>query len=266
MTYMAIMENKSVTSEVQGASAVVTVNRPESLNALNIDVLQGLMITFDELSRNDQVLSVIITGAGEKAFVAGADIATMNQLGPRAIAEYVELGQRVMRTIETFHRPVIAQVNGFALGGGLELALACDLIIASSSAKVGQPEVNLGIIPGFGGTQRLVQRAGVGTARRLVYTGDIITAQEALTLGVVDQVVEAEALSETVKKLCEKIAAKGPLAVSGAKEVIRRSQEAMLLSGLRMEAEKFLALFGSADREEGMTAFLQKRSPSFKGK
>lgn len=263
---MALMENKSVLLETSGSHALITVNRPESLNALNIDVLQGLMMTFDELSRMDSVLTVVITGAGEKAFVAGADIATMNQLGPRAISDYVELGQRVMRTVETFKRPVIAQLNGFALGGGFELALSCDLIIASDKARVGQPEVNLGIIPGFGGTQRLIQRAGVGAARRLVYTGDIITAQDALSLGVIDQVVEGEKLSETVQVLCDKIAQKGPLAVSGAKEVIRQSQEAVLLSGLRIEAEKFLSLFTSRDREEGMTAFMQKRPPSFKGR
>lgn len=263
---MALMEQKSVTMALNGSTALLTINRPESLNALNVDVLQGLMLIFDELSKKNELCTVVITGAGEKAFVAGADIATMNQLGPRAIADYVELGQRAMRTIESFKLPVIAAVNGFALGGGLELALACDLIIASDKAKVGQPEVNLGIIPGFGGTQRLIQRAGIGTARRLTYTGDIISAPEALSLGIVDQVVEGEKLTETIDALCAKISSKGPLAVQGAKAVIRQSQETMLLSGLRLEAETFLSLFATRDREEGMTAFLQKRTPAFTGR
>lgn len=263
---MAIMDKQSVLFTVDGPVATITVNRPESLNALNIDVLQGMLLVCDEIKRRSDILAVIVTGAGEKAFVAGADIATMNQLGPRAIADYVELGQRAMRTLELLPMPVLAAVNGYALGGGLELALGCDLIIASDAAKVGQPEVNLGIIPGFGGTQRLIHRCGVGATKRLVYTGDIIGAEEARSLGIIDQVVPASELMGTVKGICDKIATKGPRAVAGAKEVIRRSQEEVLLSGLRLEAEKFLDLFNSADREEGMSAFLQKRSAKFTGR
>jgi enoyl-CoA hydratase len=168
--------------------------------------------------------------------------------------------------IETFPAPVIAAVNGFALGGGLELALSCDLIIAADTAKLGQPEVNLGIIPGFGGTQRLIHRCGVGTARRLCYTGELLSAEEGCLVGIVDKVVPAASLIEEARNWAKLIASKAPLAVKGAKKVIRVSQETDLLSGLRLEVEEFLSLFGSADREEGMTAFLEKRPPKFTGR
>ena len=263
---MTLMDEVAVKVAVEGARAELTINRPQYMNALNVDVLQSLINAFAELGKNSELRAVIITGAGEKAFVAGADITSMTQLGPRAIADYVELGQRAMRVIETFPLPVIAAVNGFALGGGLELALSCDLIAASASAKVGQPEVNLGIIPGFGGTQRLIQRAGLGTARRLCITGEIIGAEEALRAGVVDYVWPADELMPKVQALCSTIAKKGPLAVRGAKKVLRESQEQVLLAGLRREVEEFLALFASADREEGMEAFLKKREAKFTGR
>jgi enoyl-CoA hydratase len=260
-----IMEESVVKLEVKASWAEVTINRPQSLNALNADVLTSIILTAEKISKLPEVKSVIITGEGEKAFVAGADIASMSQLGPRAIADYVELGQRAMRALELLPVPVIAAVNGFALGGGLELALSCDLIVASSSAKVGQPEVNLGIIPGFGGTQRLIQRAGLGTARRLVITGELISAEEALRLGIVDYVHAPADLLSKARELCGVIAKKGPLAVRGAKKILRASQEAVLLSGLRLEVEEFLRLFASADREEGMEAFLKKREAAFRG-
>jgi enoyl-CoA hydratase len=189
----------------------------------------------------------------------------MNGLGPRAIADYVELGQRTMRQIETFELPVIAAVNGFALGGGLELALSCDLIFASDTAKVGQPEVNLGVIPGFGGTQRLIARCGVGTAKRLCYTGDIINSDEALRLGIVDKVFTKDTLLEEVFKICSTISTKAPLAVQAAKRVINQSVEQQMLSGLRREVDEFLTVFNSKDRSEGMQAFLQKRPAKFNG-
>lgn len=263
---MAIMEKASVVYEEAGCLGWLTVNRPESLNALNVDVLQSILLKIDEIRRNPEIRSVAITGAGEKAFVAGADIATMSQLGPRPIADYIELGQRVMREIELLPIPVIAAVNGFALGGGLELALSCDFIIAAETAKLGQPEVNLGIIPGFGGTQRLLTRCGVGNTRKLVYTGDLISADDALKIGLVDEVVSTAALKERIGIISQKIASKAPLAVSGAKEVIRKNIETQLLPGLRYEVEKFLELFQTKDREEGMGAFLQKRAALFEGK
>ncbi|RIL05799.1 MAG: crotonase, partial [Proteobacteria bacterium] len=204
---MTLIEQDTVKVDLSGAVAEVTINRPQSLNALNADVLGGLILHLDKLLLNQELRAVIITGAGEKAFVAGADIHTMAQLGPRPIADYVELGQRAMRRIESFPRPVIAAVNGYALGGGLELAIACDIIIASKAAKLGQPEVNLGIIPGFGGTQRLLQRCGIGAAKRLVLSGEIIGADEAYNLGIVDQLCEpgdlldkARALAQTISK------------------------------------------------------------------
>jgi enoyl-CoA hydratase len=171
-----------------------------------------------------------------------------------------------MRAIETCRVPVIAAVNGFALGGGLELALSCDLIVCAESAKLGQPEVNLGIIPGFGGTQRLIQRCGIGHARRLCYTGDLISASEAFAIGLTEKVVPDAELMDHVMKVAETISSKAPLAIQGAKRVINAPQDNTLLSGLRLEVEEFLRLFGSADREEGMTAFVEKRKASFTGR
>lgn len=259
------MDYESVKISIKDQLAEITINRPQSLNALNAEVLQALSIETEKIRARNDVRVVTITGTGDKAFVAGADITTMTDLGPRAIADYVELGQRAMRGLELLDIPVIAAVNGFALGGGMELALACDIIFASSKAKFGQPEVNLGIIPGFGGTQRLVARCGVGTARRLVYSGELITAEEARTIGVVDKVCEPEKLLEEVRAYAATIAAKAPLAVRGAKRVLRQSQEGALNAGLRLEVEEFLRLFASADREEGMSAFLQKREAKFRG-
>jgi enoyl-CoA hydratase len=261
-----IIEENTVLVEQEGPVATVTINRPDSLNALNPDVLQGVILELGKLASNPAIRSVIITGKGPKAFVAGADIRSMNQLGPRPIADYVELGQRAMRMIESFEVPVIAAVNGFALGGGLELALACDLIVCSESAKLGQPEVNLGIIPGFGGTQRLIQRCGIGAARRLCYTGELISAEEARTIGLADKVVPDAELMAEAKKLAGTIASKAPLAVKGAKRVINQAHESLLLSGLRLEVEEFLRLFQTRDREEGMDAFIEKRAAMFTGR
>lgn len=244
----------------------VTINRPESLNALNPDVLLSLTRLFIKFSKEDDCRAVIICGAGPKAFVAGADVVTMSQLGPRPIAEYIEIGQRAMREIETCPVPIIAAVHGYALGGGLELALACDVIIAADDIKVGQPEVNLGIIPGFGGTQRLIQRCGIGTARRLCYSGDLLNADEALRTGLVDKVVPAADLQREAQSWAETVASKAPLAVRGVKRVIRQSQEQAMLAGMRMEVEEFLHLFATADREEGMTAFVGKRKAKFTGR
>ena len=263
---VTLMEENTVLVERDEAIVTVTINRQESLNALNPDVLQGLILEFGKIASDPSIRSVIITGRGPRAFVAGADIRSMHGLGPRPIADYVELGQRAMRLIETCEVPVIAAVNGFALGGGLELALACDLIVCGESAKLGQPEVNLGIIPGFGGTQRLLQRCGIGAARRLCYTGDLIGAEEARIIGLADKVFPDAQLMEEVQKIATTIASKAPLAVKGAKKVINEAHQSLLLSGLRLEVEEFLKLFDTADREEGMTAFLQKRPATFTGR
>lgn len=263
---MAVMEENNVQATATDGVWEITIHRPESLNALNPDVLQGLTLQLEKVARDESARCVIITGSGPKAFVAGADIHSMSQLGPRAIADYAELGQRTMRRIETLPVPVIAAVNGFALGGGLELALACDLIIAASTAKLGQPEVNLGIIPGFGGTQRLIHRCGAGTARRLCYTGELIGADEALMIGLADKVVPAENLLAEARQMAKTIASKAPLAIRGVKRVLTQALETPLLSGLRLEVEEFLRLFGTADREEGMSAFLEKRPAKFTGR
>lgn len=257
---------ESVKWSVSDRIAEIIINRPEHLNALHMDVLKSLLMAFEALEKESNALVAIITGAGEKAFVAGADITMLQQLGPLAAADYIELGQRTMRAIERAEFPVIAAVNGYALGGGLELALACDIIVSAAGAKFGAPEVGLGIIPGFGGTQRLVHRCGIGAARRLVLTGDIIDADEAMRLGLADIKAEEGELQETARGLAEKIASKGPLAIKEAKRLLVRSQDHELLSGLQMEVESFLDVFNTVDREEGMRAFLQKREPKFVGK
>jgi enoyl-CoA hydratase len=262
---MSLQKEKSVLIEYKhdGALVMLTINRPQSLNALNRDVLISLEQALLEIRAKTEPRVIIITGAGEKAFVAGADIAAMHDLGSNAIADYIELGQRVMRHIEQFHLPVLAAVNGFALGGGLELALACDCIFAADTAKVGQPEVNLGIIPGFGGTQRLIHRCGIGATKMLCLSGDIITADEALRLHLVDKIVPAAELLAVTEAFAQKIIEKAPRAVSGAKKVILDAVHTSLTAGLRAEVDEFLRLFATKDREEGMKAFLQKRKPQW---
>ncbi len=263
---MSIIEENVLKLEIRSSVALLRVNRPEYLNALNADVLQSLVLYYEKLNKDHNIRAAIITGEGEKSFVAGADIAFLNQLGKRAAADYIELGQRAMRCIETARFPTVAAVNGYALGGGLELALSCDIIVASKRAKFGAPEVNLGIIPGFGGTQRLLWRCGAGTARRMVLSGEIIDAEEAFRLHIADKLTEPETLMETAEKTAATISEKGPVAVSEARDLIRRSQETLLLSGLQMEVESFLKVFETVDREEGMQAFLQKRPAKFIGK
>ncbi|MGZ3423798.1 MAG: enoyl-CoA hydratase-related protein [Polyangiales bacterium] len=245
----------------EGAIATITVNRPDKLNALNRAVLEGLHRAFGELVGTD-VRAAILTGAGEKAFVAGADIASMKGLSTAEAKAFADLGHGLGNLMEGLAFPIIAQVNGFALGGGCELAMACDLVYASDKAKFGQPEVNLGVIPGFGGTQRLTRRVGVGKARELVYTGDIIDANEAHRIGLCEAVIPAAELAAHVRKVAEKIATKGPLAIQQAKKVIRRG-DPTLESANELEAQAFAMLFGTADQKEGMTAFLEKRPAKF---
>jgi enoyl-CoA hydratase len=263
---LAILEYSSVALVKRGAVAVVTIQRPEHLNALNPDVLQSLIVAFAKIEEDHSIRVVLLQGAGEKAFVAGADIRAMFDLGPRAIADFIELGQRAVRAIELCRAPVIVAVQGYALGGGLEVALAADLILASIHAKLGLPEVNLGVIPGFGGTQRLISRCGVGTARHLTLTGDLVGAEDAKILGLVDKVLPAEAFDNETLKFAQKLSEKAPLALSAAKRVINKTVEGDQLAGMRREVEAFLALFATEDREEGMTAFLEKRKASFAGR
>jgi enoyl-CoA hydratase len=258
-------EKKTVRVEHEGAVSVVTIDRPERLNALDATVLSELEATFKTLNTREETRAVIVTGEG-KAFVAGADIAAMTQMTTGQAEEFAAMGHRVFAEIERFRCPVIAAVNGFALGGGCELALACDFIHASTKAKLGLPEVTLGLIPGFGGTQRLPRRVGVGHARELIYSGEMIDASEALRIGLVNRVHEPDALILAVKKLAETIATRGPVAVATAKAAVRDGADRPLPEANAIEVRAFGELFRSEDMREGTRAFVEKRKPSFTGR
>jgi enoyl-CoA hydratase len=245
--------------------AILTLHRPEKLNALNEELLRELSHKLEELAGTD-VRCGILTGAGDRAFAAGADIAAMKDMTPAEAYRFAGLGRRVASAIDDAPFPVIAAVNGFALGGGCELALACDFIYASEKAKLGQPEVNLGVIPGFGGTQRLARRIGAARARELCMTGDAVTAEEALRLGLVNRVLPHEELLPRARETAKKIAAKGPLAIAALRRAIEGGSDVPLSTACELEATAFAALFGSADQKEGMSAFLDKRPPRFAGK
>jgi enoyl-CoA hydratase len=247
------------------AIATVTLNRPEKLNALNVTLMRELFHAIAELGADPTVRCAILTGAGDKAFAAGADIAAMSAMSAAEGRTFAHLGHAVGDRLEAAHYPVIAAVNGFALGGGCELALACDFIYASDKAKLGQPEVNLGVIPGFGGTQRLARRVGVARARELCFTGDTVDAAEALRIGLVNAVVPHAELMTKARATAEKIASKGPLAIAQCKRVIQRGADVPLAVANELEAQAFAGLFGSADQKEGMTAFLEKRKATFTG-
>jgi len=259
------MQYNNILCEKEKSTATITINRPQALNALNRETLEELISCFDELEKDNTVLAVIITGSGEKSFIAGADIAYMHLFDALAGREFGRLGQRAMTTIETFPRPVIAGVNGFALGGGCELALACDMRIASENAKFGQPEVNLGVTPGFGGSQRLPRAVGKGLASELLYTGDIINADEACRIGLVNRVVPLSQLMSECMTIAEKISMKGPVAVKLCKELVNSGLEMDLARACMYEADLFGVCFSSGDQKEGMRAFLDKRPPKFKG-
>lgn len=253
--------------EIDGPLAVVTIRREAALNALSSEVIAELSEAAATLELSTEVRVVAVTGAGDKAFVAGADIAEMVELSPVQAQAFAELGGALGHAIETSDKPWIAAVNGFALGGGCELALSCDFVYASDKARFGQPEVKLGVIPGFGGTQRLARRVGVAKAKELCMTGDMIDAAEALRIGLADAVVPAAELMERVRALASRIAANGPLAVAEVKRLIHQGQSASLEHALALEQRSFGLLFATADQREGMSAFLAKpkRAPQFKG-
>ena len=259
------MELKTVLFE-QAPVSIVTVNRPTALNALNREVLEDLTRVIREVRHDSSVRVLIITGAGDRAFVAGADIAAMSDMSTAEGLAFSHLGHRVLGSLEDLPIPVIAAVNGFALGGGTELALACDLIIASEKARFGQPEINLGLIPGFGGTQRLPHRIGQAKARELIMTGDMIDAKTALALGLANQVVAPEELMNTARALAEKLAGKSAFALRQAKAALRASFTMNEDAGLRFEQEAFGVTFSSEDRVEGTKAFVQKRQPAWRHK
>ncbi len=250
----------------EGRLATVTVTRPEKLNALTRATIDELRTAFEELGADTEVGGVILTGAGDKAFVAGADIGELNDLGPVAAREHALCGQALCRTIETLGKPVVAAVQGFALGGGCELAMACTLRVAGEKARFGQPEVKLGLIPGFGGTQRLGRLVGRGSALELLLTGEMIDAREAHRLGLVNRVVPQDQVMEEARTLMASILERGPLAVRYTLEATHQGLELPLEDGLRLEANLFAVTFATEDKVEGTRAFLEKRPPAFRGK
>jgi enoyl-CoA hydratase len=250
----------------RGAVRTIVINRPDKLNALNRDTLNELTIAFAQAAQDDAVRVMVLAGAGEKAFVAGADISEMSGYTPVQAQGFSRAGQRLMTSIERLGKPVIARVQGFALGGGMELAMACHLRIASEKAKFGQPEINLGLIPGFGGTQRLLRLAGRSAALELCLTGTPINAQRAYELGIVTRVVAPDALDDAVTTLADQLALAAPLAAAGILDAVLQGGETGIDQGLEFETQGFALAFSTEDMREGTTAFLEKRKAEFKGR
>ncbi|MDQ6767337.1 MAG: enoyl-CoA hydratase-related protein [Candidatus Eremiobacteraeota bacterium] len=260
------MAYETLILERDGPTAIITINRPKALNALNATMLTEFIAVFDELERDASVRAVVITGAGDKAFVAGADIGELNALpNAEAATQKARAGHLVTERIEHSRLPVIMAINGFALGGGLELAMAGDIRVAASTAKVGQPEVNLGIIGGFGGTQRLPRLVGEGMASYLLLTGEMITADEAKQANLIEKVVAPDQLVSEAKRIAALIASKGPLAIAATKRAIHKGMQTDLHSGLEIEATAFGGIAVTNDAREGTKAFLEKRPPNFTG-
>jgi enoyl-CoA hydratase len=259
------MTLENVLIEKRGRIAIVTVNRPDKLNALNIATRREILVAFEQLKTDDEVRVVILTGAGPKSFIAGADInefAGMTAIKQRDVMK----SGRAFDSVEDFPKPVIAMINGFALGGGCELAMSCDIRVASSNAKLGQPEIKLGIIPGGGGTQRLTRLVGEGKAMELILTGDMISADEAKQLGLVNHVFAPEELEAKTMELANKIAELSPVALAMAKASVKNAARMTLRAGLDSEVDLFALCFSSEDKEEGVRAFIEKRKAEFKGK
>ena len=260
------MTTRSVTRlEHEDHVSILTIDRPDKLNALNRAVVAEIASAADEVRTRRGVRCLIVTGAGDKSFVAGADIAEMRDMRLEQAREFARAGHMALDALEALPFPVIAAVNGFALGGGCELALACDFIYASAKAKFGQPEVKLGVIPGFGGTQRLLRRVGNARARELVLTGATITADEAQRIGLVNRVCAPEDLLRDARATASTIAQMGPLAVAEAKKVLRDGEDRLLRDANQLEIEGFAGCFETADQKEGMAAFLEKRAGAFRG-
>jgi len=255
-----------ITAEKADRIGTVTINRPKKLNALNIQTVRELIQAFETMKQDEEVGVVVLTGAGEKSFAAGADIGELLELDPLAGKVFAERGQGLCALIENLGKPVIAAINGFALGGGCELAMACTLRIASGNARLGQPEINLGTIPGYGGTQRLARLVPRGIAMELVLTGRILTAQEALELGLVNKVVPAEEFDEAVAALSKLLLGKPPFALEACIDAVLHGTEMSFDEGCRLEGALFAMTCGTEDQKEGMKAFLEKREAVFKGR
>ena len=259
------MSYQTILLERKDLVSIVTINRPEKLNALNQQTLEELSAALDDLAKDENVRAIVITGAGEKAFVAGADIAQIAEMDGTAGHHFAQFGQMVFNKIENSKKPVIAAVNGFALGGGCELALACHLRIAADTAKFGLPEINLGIIPGYGGTQRLPRVIGISRALQMMLTGDMVDAATAENYGLVNRVVPPAELMATALALAEKISVKAPLAAEYILTAVYEGRERTLPEALNIEAKYFGEVCNTEDMKEGTKAFLEKRKPQFKG-
>ena len=260
------MNTTTLLVEIKDTIATVTVNRPSAMNAMTLTTLQELDVVVQQLSASAEVRTVIITGAGEKAFIAGGDIAMLRALGPVEARELALLAHGICNAIEQSPKPFIAAVNGYALGGGCELAMSCDIRIAAEHARFGQPEVNIGTLPGFGGSQRLPRLVGKGRALEMILTGDMIDAQEAWRIGLVNRVVSSAELMSAARSLAAKLAGKSQMALRLCKEVVTNGLEMDLQRACSYEADLFALSFATADRQEGMTAFLEKRAPLFTGR
>lgn len=260
------MAYENIIYQVEEGIATITFNRPKALNALNAALLGELSDALDKIAADEDIRVLILTGSGDKAFVAGADItelATFNSLSAKNFATF---GQAVIDKLQKLPIIVIAAVNGFALGGGTEIAIACDFIYASENAKFGQPEINLGLIPGFGGTQRLPRLIGTNMAKELIFTGKMVSAAEGSQIGLVNKVVALEVLLDEVMKVAKEIAAKGKVSLRAAKQAINNGINADLATGLKIEIDAFALSYASTDAQEGTSAFLEKRKPDFTGK
>lgn len=260
------MELKNIILEKSEHLAIVTINRPKALNALNSETLKDLDLVLEDLEKDNNIYCVILTGSGEKAFVAGADISEMKDLSEEEGRNFGLLGNKVFRRLEKLDKPVIAAISGFALGGGCELAMACDIRIASEKARFAQPEAGLGITPGFGGTQRLPRLVGEGKAKELIYTCATIKADEALSIGLVNKVVTLESLMDEAKAMASLIMANAPIAVKLCKDAINRGMQVDIDKAVEIEAGDFGKCFATEDQKEGMTAFMERRAKNFSNK
>ncbi|UCG45263.1 MAG: enoyl-CoA hydratase/isomerase family protein [Candidatus Bathyarchaeota archaeon] len=256
---------KNLLYEKKNGVATITINRPNALNALNAETIPEFFSSLEDAEKDNNVRVIVITGAGEKAFCAGLDLKTVRDISVVKAVEMSRLGQKMTVRLEELGKPVIAAINGYALGGGIELAMACDIRIASENARIGQTEVNVGLIPGWGGTQRLPRLVGRGRAKELIFTGKMIDAKTAESIGLVNMVVPADKLRSTVEELAEVIMSKPPIAIRLSKELINRSIEADLGIGLVHEAEAFGILSSTEDYREGVSAFIEKRKPKYQG-